>query len=475
QSINDINCAIADILEDDFNINWYTSTDFAESREKYKSIVSAETTPFKIELANYFNEMLQKDFLLPEELEKLKLITNNSIAGIITTNYDCLIEKYFSFTTYTSQEELLFSPTQEFCELYKIHGCASNPKSIVIDSEDYAKIASKRKYLASKLLTIFVEHPIIFIGYSINDEDILNILSDIVDCLNSEQLKILRSRMIFVDRCANSSLSDIKIEETNIVMRKKDVPMTKILLKDYGLLYEILSRNKSKYPVKILRALKQNIYELVTSNDPTDKLKIMLPIEQLDNFKDAEFVIGVGIAQVAELAYKTYSVEDIYLDIIFDDKNFNSDLLVEHTLGPHLSRTSGSMPIFKYLSKYSKETIPNHYNHYLSKLTNIDCLFNSSIRKDRKTSEGTSIKEIQKKHPFPRSMYYISRLPIQYIDAQELKDYLYSILINNQIVLYQKQPHSSDIRRLIKVYDWLMYHDEFQKNKPACNSVSSEQ
>ena len=34
---------------------------------------------------------------------------------------------------------------------------------------DYAKLAETQDYLAAKLLTIFMEYPIIFIGYSLND------------------------------------------------------------------------------------------------------------------------------------------------------------------------------------------------------------------------------------------------------------------------------------------------------------------
>ena len=65
-----------------------------------------------------------------------------------------------------------FSKNHEIGEIYKIHGCVTEPETIMITSEDYQMIEEKNKYLAAKLLTIFIEHPIVFIGYSINDEDI---------------------------------------------------------------------------------------------------------------------------------------------------------------------------------------------------------------------------------------------------------------------------------------------------------------
>ena len=65
---------------------------------------------------------------------------------------------------------------QGIAEIYKIHGSVQNPESIVINKADYQKFYDKGKYLAAKLMTIFMEYPIIFIGYSISDSDIQAIL-----------------------------------------------------------------------------------------------------------------------------------------------------------------------------------------------------------------------------------------------------------------------------------------------------------
>jgi len=50
-----------------------------------------------------------------------------------------------------------------------------NEERIRSDSEkvqaDYQKFHDKGKYLAAKLMTIFMEYPIIFVWYSINNQD----------------------------------------------------------------------------------------------------------------------------------------------------------------------------------------------------------------------------------------------------------------------------------------------------------------
>lgn len=61
----------------------------------------------------------------------------------------------------------------------KIHGSSKEPESIIITNEDYVEFYKRKKYISAKLLTYFVEHPLFFIGYSINDENIKAILSDI--------------------------------------------------------------------------------------------------------------------------------------------------------------------------------------------------------------------------------------------------------------------------------------------------------
>lgn len=43
----------------------------------------------------------------------------------------------------------------------------------MINKEDYLRFQEKSAYLAAKLMTIFMEYPIIFLRYSINDSNIM--------------------------------------------------------------------------------------------------------------------------------------------------------------------------------------------------------------------------------------------------------------------------------------------------------------
>lgn len=66
-------------------------------------------------------------------------------------------------------------------------------------AEDYESFHAKNPYLAAKLLTVFVEHPIIFIGNSISDSNVIEIIESIVKCLDSTNIGKLIERLIFVE------------------------------------------------------------------------------------------------------------------------------------------------------------------------------------------------------------------------------------------------------------------------------------
>jgi len=124
-----------------------------------------------------------------------KKIGEKSVASVITTNYDSFIERNLkSFKKYIGQEELIFSNIQGVGEIYKIHGCSCDAGSIVINEKDYMGFEENNPYLAAKILTIFLEHPIIFLGYSLFDSNIKTILKSIVKCLSKEKLEMFKKR-----------------------------------------------------------------------------------------------------------------------------------------------------------------------------------------------------------------------------------------------------------------------------------------
>ena len=158
---------VSTIIEAEFNALWLTSPEFEKQRSEHQDAVKGGVSPFKLEVAAYFRRARKaaEDGHLQDELSCLVNVAKRSVAGVITTNYDMLPEEVFrGYSTFVGQEQLLFGGTQGVSEIYKIHGCCTQPGSIVITASDYQDFERRNAYLAAKLLTIFVEHPIIFIG-----------------------------------------------------------------------------------------------------------------------------------------------------------------------------------------------------------------------------------------------------------------------------------------------------------------------
>ena len=87
-----------------------------------------------------------------EEFSKFKKLSNK-LSGVITTNYDLLIDNALtSFTSYCGQDELLFNSAFNVAEIYHIHGSISKPETLVLTSDDYASFEEKQDYLAANCL-----------------------------------------------------------------------------------------------------------------------------------------------------------------------------------------------------------------------------------------------------------------------------------------------------------------------------------
>jgi hypothetical protein len=182
-----------------FHEIWWADDRFEESREQFGEGLSSLEAPLKVEVARYTMEASTHFPSDGPNRREVDLLAKAIVDGIITTNYDGLLEHLFpDYETYVGQDELLFSDAHSVGEIYKIHGSATDPESIILTARDYERFNERNPYLAAKLLTIFVEHPVIFLGYSLSDSDVTAVLVSIAKVLTTENLSRLRDRLIFV-------------------------------------------------------------------------------------------------------------------------------------------------------------------------------------------------------------------------------------------------------------------------------------
>lgn len=353
----------AQYISESFHDHWWTADEYRESRKKHSKNLTHVSDPLKCAISDHLLEC-NLDGIDNNELQKeISTLRTMNVDGIITTNWDLFLEELFpDYKTFIGQDQLLFSDPQSIAEIYKIHGCASEPNSLVLTDKDYANFKNKNPYLAAKLITIFIEHPIVFIGYSVNDPHIQEIIFSIASCLREDHHKLFGENLIFLNR---SNGEDETIHRINFARNGTNINATGIRTDNFSDIYEAISENKRKIPARVLRHCKEQMYELVKSSNPETKLAV-IDIDDLDSTKDVEFVVGVGVAQkqvseaaeaektqeqnLAKSGYRGVKLSDLFEDVVSKNSKYDAEQLLE-SVYPEIVRTNARfVPVFRYLS-----------------------------------------------------------------------------------------------------------------------------
>jgi hypothetical protein len=223
---------------------------------------------------------------------------------------------------YIGQQELLFSNPQSIGEIYKIHGCSSRSKSLVLTDGDYIDFNDRNAYLAAKLITIFVEHPIIFIGYSVSDQNIASLLLSIAKCIGERAAEQLKNNLIFVQRLKEGEKEGLS--ETFLTIDGVRIPIIVVKSESFSSVYEAIHETKRKIPARVLRYCKEQLYEIVKTQSPEEKICVV-DIDQVENKDDIEFVVGVGVVkeraeqdqeEVGQYGYQGIKPIDLFTDLL---------------------------------------------------------------------------------------------------------------------------------------------------------------
>jgi SIR2-like domain len=203
------------------------------------------------------------------EIELLRRIRPHSV---ITTNFDRFLEIAFPDLTPIVGQSILHGTQVLFGGIFKIHGCISDPNSLVFTKRDYDEFARKKQYLSAKLLTYFSEHPLLFIGYSATDPNIRTILSDINECLPASSFTDgVISNIYVLEWRPDMGEGYIPAREKLIAIEGgRSVRVRAIETDDFPWVFAAFGANPPLNNVnpKLLRALLSRSYELVRHDIP---------------------------------------------------------------------------------------------------------------------------------------------------------------------------------------------------------------
>lgn len=452
---------VATMLAKDFNEYWWKASEYKASVKRNKSKITDITSALRIEICNYLKELDQSKAKESAFSCEVELLSDLNVDGVITTNWDHFIEQLFpDYKVYIGQEELLFANPQEIGEIYKIHGCATQPSSIILTDEDYIIFNKKNTYLASKLITIFVEHPIVFIGYSISDPNISSLLTSISTCIGSNNIEQLRKNLIFVQRLANEE--EPNMSDTYMTIDGVQIPLVLVKTNDYTQVYEAIAATKRKIPARVLRYCKEQLYELVQSSEPQKKICVV-DIDEIESKEDVEFLVGIGVASKksecpAPVGYAAIEVIDLITDLLHDDKNFDDQQVVSNVL-VRTSKNTVNVPVYKYLTSIGIDSAQKYKDSGI----NLDKVINRNLKSFRAETykkpflrkyRHMSMQEIIDSCTPENAAAYIPFLSKEKIDLT----LMCAFLIEHEAKLnYHTSTYASNYRKLAALYDKLKW------------------
>lgn len=398
-----------------------------------------DSSRFKI----YVSQLLRDNKLKPEMVEEIKALKTirKNISSIITTNYDNLVEQLFQFEPLVGNNILLSNP---YGAVYKIHGTLEIPSSIIITQEDYNKFNTKYELIRAQLLSLFMHHPIIFMGYSLTDKNIKDLLHTIFSYVDadSEEAEKIRDNFLVVDR--EEGNNSIDVTEYDIVVDSKNIKVNKIKTDNFIAIYQALSELRLPISAMDIRKVQDIVGDIYKG---TNGIKVEIT-EDLKTLKNSDKVLAIGSSKTIRYQYQT-SKELLlnYFSVIEEADEQRLSLIDKYKIN-----TAQYFPIFGF-SKINKN-IRNENTLKSNQIKKIETI-KKKISMDKKlANDHVTIKEIFEDESIKPSY--------------KTEAIAYSVLIKKNIKLDKletylrdfNEPKNTDFNKLLVIYDYLKYGDQ---------------
>jgi hypothetical protein len=450
---------IASLIARDLHDLWWKDSAFEESRDHYKDQVKGPQSALKVEVARGLVDCLARLPKSGTRASEIAVLKTATIDGVITTNYDPLIEHVFpDFETFVGQDQMLFAHPQGIGEIYKIHGSHEDPDSIVLTEEDFQLFNDRNPYLAAKLLTIFVEHPVFFLGYSLSDPNVSQILHSIASVLTNDRIGELQDRLIFLEW--DEGATSPSLVPIPFVTGGYTIPLVRAKVANYVEVFEVLAGLERRFPARILRQLKERVYELVRTNDPKERLYV----QDLDADTDAaevDVVLGVGAIEKLTQSYKGLSRDDLIEDVLGEGTHLVAQRVVDEVLSAFAR--NWHVPAFKYLREAGlldddgtlkdKDSVHDRVAHRVEHIADHLRPPAGYVKRAEAAVDSADKFETLVENEDPLGVLLaVGLLPPEKHDPPALRQFLVDNPPTETDIFYNTQ-----WRRAVCVYDWLRY------------------
>lgn len=354
--INIENCQFADEIEKLlFEKIYNKDVENLFSERDMERINNEQINPFKLLIANVFENVdLKED--KTDEIESLrKAITK--VGTIITTNYDKFIETIApDYIVKYRQEDLYFTKEFEFTHIYKIHGTIDDVNSIIITTKDYEQKEKKSLLLDARIYNLLLNSPIFFIGYSLSDKDVMNILSTFISCFDSGKIAgSIAKNIVLVQYEKNQNELNV-IENYPIAFNGTTIPITLIKTDNYKKLFDYIGDFKVKVSPAQIYKYKSIISKLIKEHEDNGNVIRVIDESLLTrDIKDLAVAIG-SIEDIADVMADKGISGLKYQDIVkglFLDKPLPYKKIVDIWMQDSSNISMEYLvPVYTFLKKY---------------------------------------------------------------------------------------------------------------------------
>lgn len=433
-----------------FNDGLITINDLTP-KESYEKNIS----PFKHMLSTRFSEynLIEHDNFEYESFKKM--LSKTQI--ILTTNYDTFLEDtYNEFSEYEITKFIgqqgFFNDSIGISEIFKIHGCVSNPNSIVITESDYEKFEENSVLISAKIISLMIHSPIIFMGYSLTDLNIRNIIKSFTKSLDDQELQKLERRIYLIER--NTSIKGFKMETVND--RDLGCKLNVIKTDDFKSVYDEISKINQGIAPSEIRKYHHVIKKLVIDRGKQGSLdSVLLAPEQLDllenNLQNKNLAIAIGDAKYI---FQSPDIISYCVDYISEADEINTEIRLRFVAA---QQPKARLPMNKLLdidlinsSKINEDEKRKLINK-IEEFSNFDKQYKTIIQGFVVQSDYESMNQIINLHVKRDKIYETLSYYINNFDMTDIKKFL----IRELESIKEKGEHkiSTGLRRLLLLYD----------------------
>ncbi|MFC9245646.1 SIR2 family protein [Streptomyces sp. NPDC057136] len=231
-----------------------------------------------------------------------------------------------------------------------IHGNVEEPEKLVLTGEGCQRLDGRNDYLAAELLTIFVEHSVIVLGYSLSDRNGIGALETITTCLASSNIDHLATNRLIVVEW-DDARTEPEVAPSTLVFDQILIPITLVRARDFRPVFSALAAFDRPFPAPLLRRLSDHVYRLVLTLPDQPSSLVVTGIDSTEA-AGLRVVFGVGRfddRDIADLGFRSLVRANLVQDILGTGVMPLRDDAVLASVLPQLSRTTRYVRVWKYL------------------------------------------------------------------------------------------------------------------------------